>query len=433
MIARNTVSEDPLNSDEAETPRRFFYGWTLLAVFWFILFVNLAFPMTGGSIINTAMAQDLGFSREALGAPFSIYFGMIGLSSPFVAMMIGRIGVRWTLTIGNFCLLLGSVAMATIVSTPLEATICFGGIIGFAVASGGNLTAQTAIPRWFVRRRALAYAIMLSASAGGGAIIAPALGVIVGEDGSGWRTGWWILAGLALVVTLLAATLVREYPRDLGQYPDGKAKPAAIKSDETPAKAVTVTLAQALGRADFWTIIVASAVTTASLSLVLAHGVANAIDAGHQTAEVGYALSIYALSGLAAKAAVGFLGDRYNPAFVWAGLLVPTALGLLTAAYIVEGSGLFLYALLIGIGTGGAIVCQPATIAHRFGASGFAKVAGAVFLLQAVAGMSAPALAGWAYTSESGYSVSFVVCAGFCLACVLLLAVFCRKRMTGLD
>lgn len=406
---------------------RLFYGWILLAVFWFILVANLAFPMTGGSLLNTAMARDLGFTREQMGMPFSVYFGVIGLSSPLVAAMIGKIGIRWTLTLGNAMLTAGALAMATIVATPLSATICFGLVIGFAVASGGNLTAQTAIPRWFVRRRALAYAVMLTASAVGGVFVAPTLTMLIGEAGTGWRSGWWLVAGFGAVATLLAAALVREQPADVGQYPDGDAAPPEL-AGSAATHALPILLREILARPDFWAVVFASAVITGGLSLVLAHGAANALDKGHTQAAVGTGLALYAFTGVAAKALVGWLGDRINPARLWAALLVPSALGLAVAAFAVEGPGLILYSALVGIGLGGAIVCQPATIAHRFGAQGFAKAASIVFLLQAAAGMSVPALAGWAFDPQTGYRWSFLIAALASLSAILALYIWCWRN-----
>lgn len=37
-----------------------FYGWKLLIALWVILFVNLAFPAYGSSVINDLMVEDLG-------------------------------------------------------------------------------------------------------------------------------------------------------------------------------------------------------------------------------------------------------------------------------------------------------------------------------------------------------------------------------------
>ena len=39
--------------------KKAFYGWKLLAAFWFIYLVNLGFPTYGQSVINAYMAKDL--------------------------------------------------------------------------------------------------------------------------------------------------------------------------------------------------------------------------------------------------------------------------------------------------------------------------------------------------------------------------------------
>ena len=421
---------DPARSDYAypSAPlHRVFYGWKLLAVFWFILVANLAFPMTGGSLLVTAMATGLNFSREQLGLPFSVYFGVIGLSSPLVAWLIMRFGVRATLVLGNLCLAAGALALATIVTTPGAAIFWFGGVIGFAVASGGNLTTQTAIPRWFIRRRALAYAIILTASAIGGIVVAPILTGFISRSPDGWRSGWWLLAGFGLVAALLAWLFVRERPEDIGQYADGAAQGPDMTTAAAKAENASVTTSQAFARPDFWAIIAASAIITAGVSLVLSHGVANALDAGYSTSATGWALALYAFTGFLGKVVVGAVGDRFNPAYVWAALLVPLAAGLLVAAFAMSGLGLYVYSIAVGFGLGGALVCQPATVAHRFGAGGFARVAGFMFLFQAVAGVSAPALAGWFFSSTSGYRWSFAVTALACILGAVTLIITCRR------
>lgn len=403
-----------------------FYGWKLLAVFWFILLVNLSFPMAGSSLLITEMARRFGFSREELGLPFSVYFGVIGLSSPLVAILIGRLGVRLTLMLGNLSLAVGAVALATIARTPGALVLWFGIVIGFAVASGGNLTTQTAIPRWFVRRRAFAYAVILTASAVGGMLIAPILTTFIKASPDGWRHGWWLLAGMATLAAILAGLFVRERPEDVGQHSDGDAIAARPDNVEAGVSALPLAFGTIIVRRDFWAIILASAAITAALSLVISHGVANALDAGHSHAETGWALALYAVAGLIGKVLVGTLGDRFNPAFVWAGLLVPTAIGLLVAAFAIEGAGLYLYAITAGCGLGGVVVGQPATVARRFDVASFARVASLMFLFQAVAGVFVPIMAGWFFSADSGYRWSFVLTALACILSALLLIGTCR-------
>lgn len=404
-----------------------FYGWKLLAVFWFILLVNLSFPMAGSSLLITEMARSFRFSREELGFPFSVYFGVIGLSSPLVALLIGRLGIRATLVLGNLSLAVGAVALATIARTPAALVLWFGIVIGFAVASGGNLTTQTAIPRWFVRRRAFAYAVILTASAVGGMLIAPILTAFIRTSPEGWRHGWWLLAALATLAAILAGLFVRERPEDVGQHSDGDSAPVQAAAVASAAPAAPLPFGAIVTRADFWAIILASAAITAAMSLVISHGVANALDAGHSHVETGWALALYAVAGLLGKILVGALGDRFNPAYVWAGLLFPTAIGLLVAAFAIGGTGLYLYALTAGCGLGGVVVGQPATVARRFDVVSFARVASLMFLFQAVAGVFVPTLAGWFFTAEAGYRWSFVLTALGCVLSALLLIGTCRS------
>ncbi len=50
-----------------------FYGWKLLAIFWVIQFINLAFPAYGSSIINAYLVADLSLDRRTLGLMVSVY------------------------------------------------------------------------------------------------------------------------------------------------------------------------------------------------------------------------------------------------------------------------------------------------------------------------------------------------------------------------
>ncbi len=64
---------------------RAFYGWRLLAAFWLIAVINLAFPAYGSAVLNAAMAAELGFDRQSLGTMVAVYLAMSGLPGPLVA------------------------------------------------------------------------------------------------------------------------------------------------------------------------------------------------------------------------------------------------------------------------------------------------------------------------------------------------------------
>ena len=141
-----------------------FYGWKLLVVLWVVVFVNLAFPIYGSSVVNAVMMRDLGLDRQTLGLLFSLFTILSGLPGPLVALCVDRFGIRRTLFAGSLLVSSGSVLMATLVRSGLGAALAFGLLVGTGVAAGGMLGAQAGLARWFVRRRALALSIMSTAS-----------------------------------------------------------------------------------------------------------------------------------------------------------------------------------------------------------------------------------------------------------------------------
>ena len=94
-----------------------FYGWRLLGAFWVVAVINLAFPAYGASVLNAAMATELGMDRQTLGTVVAIYLAMSGLPGPAVGWSVANYGVRKTLLIGSGLIIAGALLMATVVST----------------------------------------------------------------------------------------------------------------------------------------------------------------------------------------------------------------------------------------------------------------------------------------------------------------------------
>ena len=201
-------------------PKYNFYGWTMLATLWAIVFLNLGFPAYGPAVINAAMAKAVGLNRETTGNMFSVYMIMSGLPGPLVALSINRLGVRRTLLLGSLFTIAGSLLMATVVTGGLGAMLCYGLLVGAGVATGAVMAAQAGLARWFVRRRSLALSVLYSAGAIGGFVAAPLLNRLIEVTGT-WRAGWWLLAALTSVAACIALIWVRERPEDVGQVADG--------------------------------------------------------------------------------------------------------------------------------------------------------------------------------------------------------------------
>src|ERR1700733_2246855 len=113
-----------------------FYGWTLLAVLFSLDFVNMGFPVYGGTVINSYMLRQIPMSRSTLGLGFTFSNLFVGLSATIVAMSILKQGVRKTFAIGSGLICAGSLFLALFASKPWHYLVGYGGVIGGGVGFG---------------------------------------------------------------------------------------------------------------------------------------------------------------------------------------------------------------------------------------------------------------------------------------------------------
>lgn len=419
---------------DTPAPAASFYGWKLLGVLWVILFVNLGFPAYGSSVINAAMALQLGFDRQTLGSMFSVYMAMTGLPAPLVAVSINRLGVRRTLIIGTLFLITGAVLMATVVTSGMVASLVFGVLVGFGVCAGGALATQTSVARWFVRHRSLALALLYSAGAIGGSCAAPVLNRVI-ESTNDWRAGWWVLAAMATLVLLVALPLVKEDPSNLNQLPDGTQPTAGADTSATAAidkpRFVTNdewTVAQALRTPAYWLMLLAIAGGGAGYTLYLAHGVVHLKDLGHSPSMGAWAVSLLTISGLIAKVIIAAVGDRLDPRYLWALFTALFGVGLAVVVHATTTTHIFIFATCLGIGFGGGIVCLMATLSNYFGTRVFASLSGVALAFNTTVAAVGPIVAGRLYDQGYGYSGTFYFLAAWCFIGATVLFLMKRPR-----
>lgn len=404
-----------------------FYGWKLLAAFWVILFINLAFPAYGSSVINAYMVNALEIDRRTLGLMVSVYMMMTGLPGPLVAMFVNRHGVRLTLVTGSLILMSGALGMATFVDTGVEAVIVFGLLVGFGVMSGGALAAQTGTAFWFVRRRALAISIILSAGGIGGFVATRALNQLISTFDGNWRAGWWLIAALALVSASIAALFVREKPEDLGQQPDGGLADDDESSASKPRR-VHITkeqwsYAEVLRTPTLWILLFCSLGMSAGFTLTMAHAVVHLQDIGNTADMAAKSFSILVVSTLIGKLMLGIFGDRVDPRYLWAIAVGAFGVGMLLLLDATSVAGMYGFAVCIGFGFGGGLVCMMTVLSNYFGSRAYASVIGITLAVQTTVGALGSFVAGDLYERLGSYTMAIVGTAVLCFAGSLVLLI----------
>lgn len=409
---------------------RRFYGWTMLGALWAVMFLNLGFPAYGPAVINAAMAESLGLHRETLGDMFSVYMIMSGLPGPAVALSVNRFGVRRTLLLGSLMIIAGAVLMATVVSSGIGGMIAFGLLVGAGVATGAALAAQAGLARWFVRRRSLALSVLYSAGAIGGFVAAPLLNRVISTTHD-WRAGWWVIAGLSALAACIAAIFVRERPEDVGQVADGfgpRLRAGAEPKDTRPPFVTRRewTAREALRHPTYWLILLSLVGGSGGYTLFLAHGVVHMRDLGHSASVGAWAIGIMTVSGLIGKAILAALGDRIDPRHIWAVFMAIFAVGLVLVVNARPLWQVYLFAICLGIGFGGGLVCLMSVLSNYYGTQAFASLAGLAVAINTTLSAVAPKIAGRLYDQGLGYGVAFYFLAAWCF--IGALALFFIRR-----
>jgi MFS family permease len=399
-----------------------FYGWKLIAAFWVIVFINIAFAAYGSPVMNAGMAQQLHLSRTLAGLPYSVYTVMSAVPSVLIAVLVRRFGVRLTVVLGSLLILAGCVLMATVVNSALGAVIVFGFVIAFGVCAGGVFGIQPGVVLWFVRRRALAISLVYSGGAFGGLFAARVLNRVIVQAGGNWRAGWWLFAALAAVATVIAAVFIRERPSDLGQEPDGG--PLPVRSARAAGGARRLSFithevwpfAEVLRSGRFWIMVLALCGGSAGFTLFMAQGVLHLNDLGFTTAQAAIAVSVTTGSALLGKAALALFGDIIDPRYIWAVTAAVFGIGLVLVVDPRSMHSVYLFSLCVGFGFGGGLVCMMTTLSNYYGTEVFAAAAGVAGALNTIISFVASVLGGVVYDALRSYAPTFYILAAWCFA-----------------
>jgi len=415
----------PNGEDVRMTQKRRFYGWTLLAIMWLIVFAN-SFPMSAASVINPHMGTDLHFDRSTLGLIYGVFYWMMGMLGPVVAVIVNKKGVRFTLTAGSLMVVAGAILMATLVHNRWQAVAVFGILIGLAYTASGPLAAQAGIVRWFAREKSRAISLLMTGGSVGGIIAPLMLTRVIAGDPARWRLGWWSVCGFSVAAALLALVGVKERPSDVGQVPDGDAATESAAAQVRAKATVYRTMedwpySEVLRSPTFWWLLVPGTGFSVLLPLLMAHIVSHLRDLGHSQTQAALSLSVLSFSMLIGMLWVAAFGDRIEPKRLWATGMLVLAVGVVWAFHASGPVGLYGYALVVGFGFGGATPAAMTMMSNYYGDRPYASIIGFLAVLATTAGAIAAYGAGLVYDHFGSYAGAFYGVALLCFAGFVIL------------
>jgi MFS family permease len=392
-----------------------FYGWTLLAVLFSLDFVNMGFPVYGGTVINSYMLRQIHMSRSTLGWGFTLSNLFVGLSATIVAISILKQGVRKTFAIGSALICAGSLFLAFFATKPWHYLLGYGGIVGVGMGFGTLVPAGTAVTRWFKRYRGRAMGICLGASGIAGFVVAPLLNRMLEASGGNWRVGWKIVAAVAVISGIVALLFIKERPEDLGQVVDGVPETESVsQSRQVHASRELITKypwtpAEAYRTKSYWLIALAGVTCQYPLFFFVAHWILHARGAGIAASAAAWTMSLFAIGGITGRLIGGWLMDTITGRYAFMMGLCLFVVGSLLAIEVNANSlGIaFAAAILYGLAFGWTFTCMNTCTAHFFGTAAFPKLNGTMIMLTSVIGSPAGAIGGKIFDIYGGYARAF--------------------------
>lgn len=326
------------------------YRWVILAVLWVTYVVVFLSRLSVGPLAPF-FRDELGIGSTQVGLVMSAAALGYTLTQIPVGWFVDRIGARWPIAIGE--LIAGACMIAVSMSTS------YGWLLGLMLATGmgcGFLMPATtqAVVVWFPRReRATVMGVKQTAVNIGGILGAATLPLIA--VAYGWRTGFFVVGVLAIVIGLVSLLFYRDPPT----APTAATATPATTAAAAPLEAERPGLRALMRQRNIWLVATAGLFMNWVEMAILGHFVLYANDVLGVTAVfAGGLLATAETAGAISRPASGVVSDwlfrgARRPVFLIFAVIA-TAL-CLVIAIAGHSLGVLLYPVvfLLGIGTVG--------------------------------------------------------------------------------
>jgi MFS family permease len=400
------------------------YGWVIVGAGMVATGIGLGTILALGVFLQP-MAAATGWSRAGISTAATLSFLSMGVASFLWGMLSDRFGTRAVVLAGGVLLGIG-LGLASEASTLLQFQLCFGVLAGVAAGSFyAPLTASAA--GWFTRHRSLAVALVSAGIGMGSMTMAPLAGWLIA--GHGWRTALLVLGGLAWLLILPAALLVRAPPSASTRAPldasraasavallsPGRGEPREPHGADssraallTTAGGAELTVAQALRTPQFAVIALTYFACCAAHSGPIFHMVSYAIDCGVPPLTAASVISVGGFAGLMGRVVCGLVADRVGakPTLV-AGLGVQ-AVAISLYLVVHDLSSFYALALMFGLAYGGVMPLYAVLVREYFGARIMGSVFGAVAMTSSIGMALGPWAGGWLFDLYASYSWLYI-------------------------
>jgi MFS family permease len=403
-----------------------YYRWAILTVMSVTLGVQTGVRVAF-SVFYVALRQEFGWSAAATAGVFSLYMGVLAVSSPLVGWWLDRYGARLVLTLA--ALLVGvSLWGCSAIHTLWEFYLVYGLLLALGQTGLSSGATSVVLARWFPEMRGRAIALADIGTALGTALYSPWSQWLI--ETYGWRSAFVWLGSSVMVLLVPLNCWQRSVPPTSGTPAAAHAGAAQAMMDSQ----TSWTLAQVLRSVPFWMLFSALFFASIGQQVVSVHLVALLVSIGvtaMAAATVGGLVNFVSLGG---RLGCGWLTDRLSgeTAYTAAMLCSIAGMGVLLGLTPANATWLLVvFVAIAGLGKGSSGIAIPAKAVEMFHGERLGTILGLINTASGLGGAIGPWWGGWIVDRTGSYQTVLlcsIATAGLAIACIWL--VEWRPRIT---
>lgn len=310
-MSHGSADNDLTDSRPRAREPRFHRAWVIAVVAGAAIVTAGAFTTVPGLLV-TPLHENYAWDRGQIALAASVNMILFGLTAPFAAALMDRVGIR-RVVVGALLLVSAGALLTSFMSQPWQLVAYWGVLIGLGSGCLTMTFAASITADWFDKRRGLVTGALSSSSHLGQLIFLPLLAWSV--DRFDWRPPVVTLAFVALAVAALVFLLLRDHPADVGAKPYG-ATEFVPKPDRVPgaARRTIAVLVAALRTGPFWLLAGMFVICGASTNGIMWSNWAPAAhDHGMAVTAAASMLSLIGIFSALGAIFSGWLTDRFDP------------------------------------------------------------------------------------------------------------------------
>lgn len=358
------------------------------------------------------LSEAFGWSRGAVSVALSINLVLGGMFAFLVASVADRHGPRGVL-LTTVLIGAGGFVLTSVIQRLWQFYLVYGVMVGIGMSSIYVLSSAT-VARWFVERRGMALAVVLSGFNLGWLLGGPVAAFLI-------RTWGWRMAyvGLGALVAAIAGpmSLHVRYPAAPVDHDGAARAPRAAPARST----VRMSLGRALADPRFWLLEGAWFSLGLVYMTVTVHSVPYAKDLGLSLEHAAFTLTAYGLGAAVGRLASGAVADRIGAVATMHACVTIQALAIVVLLAHPPAWGLTAVIVAFGAGASGADNAFVKIVPEVFGLGALASIMSILGLGWRTGAGTGPAAAGFLYDATGSYTIPF---AGALLLLVLGGALF---------